>query len=66
MERFEVSDVEWEAEMQEDFESSGLLSTRGKRGIMSKVPKGIFSSRPELSSVYEYYKIWIIIINETI
>ena len=54
MERFEVSDVEWEAEMQEDFESSGLLSTRGKRGIMSKVPKGIFSSRPELSSVYEY------------
>ena len=53
MERFEVSDVEWEAEMQEDFESSGLLSTREKRGIMSKVPKGIFSSRPELSSEYE-------------
>lgn len=41
VERFEVSDVEWEAEMQEDFESSGLLSTRGKRGIMAKVPKGL-------------------------
>jgi hypothetical protein len=36
----EVSDQEWEAEMQEDFENSGLLHTRGKRGILSKVPKG--------------------------
>ena len=53
MERFEVSDVEWEAEMQEDFESSGLLSTRGKRGIMSKVPKGILSPRPEFSCVHK-------------
>ena len=26
--------------MQEDFENSGLLHTRGKRGILSKVPKG--------------------------
>lgn len=39
--RVEVSDEEWEAEMQEDFESSGLLKTRGKRGILSKVPKGL-------------------------
>jgi len=39
--RLEVSDDEWEAEMQEDFESSGLLHTRGRRGIMSKVPKGL-------------------------
>ena len=36
----EVSDQEWEAEMQEDFETSGLMHTRGKRGILSKVPKG--------------------------
>ena len=36
----EVSDQEWEAEMQEDFENSGLMHTRGKRGILSKVPKG--------------------------
>lgn len=41
VERVEVSDQEWEAEMQEDFENSGLLHTRGKRGILSKVPKGL-------------------------
>lgn len=35
-----MSDEEWEEEMKEDFESSGLLHGRGKRGIMSKVPKG--------------------------
>ena len=39
----EVSDEEWEAEMHEDFETSGLLHTRGKRGILSKVPKGNLS-----------------------
>lgn len=39
--RVEVSDEEWEAEMQEDFETSGLMHTRGKRGILSKVPKGL-------------------------
>jgi len=39
--RVEVTDEEWEAEMREDFESSGLLHGRGKRGIMSKVPKGL-------------------------
>lgn len=39
--REEVSDEEWEAEMHEDFETSGLLHTRGKRGILSKVPKGL-------------------------
>ena len=39
--RVEVSDEEWQAEMQEDFETSGLLHARGKRGILSEVPKGI-------------------------
>lgn len=39
--RVEVTDEEWEAEMQEDFETSGLLLTRGKRGILTKVPKGL-------------------------
>ena len=38
--RLEVTDEEWQAEMLEDFESSGLISSRGKRGILTKAPKG--------------------------
>ena len=39
--RLEVTDEEWQAEMLEDFETSGLIHSRGKRGILTKVPKGI-------------------------
>ena len=38
--RLEVTDEEWQAEMLEDFETSGLIHSRGKRGILTKVPKG--------------------------
>lgn len=39
--RLEVTDEEWQAEMLEDFETSGLIHSRGKRGILTKVPKGL-------------------------
>ena len=39
--RLEVTDEEWQAEMLEDFETSGLIHSRGKRGILTKVPKGM-------------------------
>ena len=39
--RLEVTDEEWQAEMLEEFETSGLIHSRGKRGILTKVPKGM-------------------------